>query len=98
MPRPCKPVVGVFPMVPVATKKGPTPFGRKLRELRDAAELSQAALGAKVGMTRDVIARLETSLAANPTLDTIRKLAEALGCEPADLIADTPAPKRKRGV
>ncbi|OWK34288.1 hypothetical protein FRUB_10259 [Fimbriiglobus ruber] len=39
-------------------------------------------------MLRPVIAKLETSPDANPTLDTIKSLAAALDVNPADLIAD----------
>lgn len=75
-------------MILVAKKKTGTPFGLKLKEFRQRAELSQAALGDRVGMGRDKIARLETSPDANPTLDTITKLAVALGCSPGDLVPD----------
>ena len=74
----------------VAKKKPPqpTPFGQKLKELRQAAGLTQAALAETVGMNRLVLGRLETSPDANPTLDTIHKLAVALKCSTADLIGE----------
>ncbi|WP_088260589.1 helix-turn-helix domain-containing protein [Fimbriiglobus ruber] len=77
-------------MIFVAKKKSSeaTPFGRRLREKRVAAGLSQLALAEKIGMLRPVIAKLETSPDANPTLDTIKSLAAALDVNPADLIAD----------
>ena len=62
-----------------AEKPAPTRFGQKLKELRQAAGLSQAALAAAVGIGRVAVAKLESSPGANPTLDTMQKLAAALG-------------------
>jgi|SRR5690606_1835992 len=49
-----------------------------LKSLRLRAGMSQAELGRKAGMNQVQIARLESDRAANPTLDTIRKLSLAL--------------------
>lgn len=68
-------------------KAEPTAFGVKLKERRVAVGMTQNALAEAVGMKRAQLAALETSPAANPTLDTVRKLAEALGCTVADLVA-----------
>lgn len=85
-------------MVAVAEKKETSGFGRRLRELRDAAELSQAQLGERAGMAYQAIARLERG-DREPTWPTVLKLAEALGV-PTDEFRDelTPPqkPKRKR--
>lgn len=58
-------------------------FGARLRALRDAAELTQAALAEKAGIQVNSIARLERG-AYQPTWITVLKLAEALGVEPND--------------
>ena len=72
----------------VAKKKVlPTEFGVRLREMREAKGLSLAQLGELTGMNWTAIRRLETSPVANPTIGTLTKLATALGCKPADLIA-----------
>jgi DNA-binding XRE family transcriptional regulator len=77
----------VFPLVLVAQKKPvPTPFGRRLRQLREAAGLSLVQLGELVGMNWTAVRRLELSPSANPTLATLQKLATALGCTVADLV------------
>jgi len=77
----------VFPLVLVVAKKPtPTPFGRRLRQMREAAGLSLMQLGEMTGMNWTAIRRLELSPAANPTLATLQKLATALNCTPADLI------------
>jgi transcriptional regulator with XRE-family HTH domain len=58
-----------------------------LRYQRDLALLTQEELASKAGIVRPQISRLENGATARPS--TIRKLARALGCEPADLILDT---------
>jgi transcriptional regulator with XRE-family HTH domain len=59
--------------------------GRKLRELRVERALSLRALGERSGVAYDTINKLE--LGQRPArLSTIRKLAEALGVEPRELM------------
>lgn len=66
-------------MAIVAKRKDIDPaFGRRLRELRDAAGLTQADLGEKAGMLPGVIARLERA-EREPGWGTVLKLAQALG-------------------
>lgn len=64
---------------------------RGLRQLRIKAALSQRELAKRSGIAYSTIARLETGKTAN--MKTVRKLAEALGCEPSDLygVPDDPA-------
>jgi transcriptional regulator with XRE-family HTH domain len=57
----------------------------RLRELRERAALSQEDLAKKAGVARATIADLEADKRpARPS--TRRKLAEALGVEPAELM------------
>ena len=57
----------------------------RLRELRERAALSQEDLAKKAGVARATIADLEANKRpARPS--TRRKLAEALGVEPAELM------------
>jgi transcriptional regulator with XRE-family HTH domain len=57
----------------------------RLRELRERAALSQEDLARKSGVSRATIADLEADKRpARPS--TRRKLAEALGVEPAELM------------
>jgi transcriptional regulator with XRE-family HTH domain len=59
--------------------------GRRLRELRVERALSLRALGERSGVAYDTINKLE--LGQRPArLSTIRKLAEALGVEPRELM------------
>lgn len=54
-----------------------TPFGGRLRALRKARDLSQAALGARAGVSQQLIQRLERGQ-NYPTLDTLNKLSVGL--------------------
>ena len=59
--------------------------GRRLRELRVERALSLRALGERSGVAYDTINKLE--LGQRPArLSTMRKLAEALGVEPRELM------------
>lgn len=62
----------------------------RLRELRGLHALTQDDLARKSGVGKATITRIETGTVA-PGPGTLRKLAEALGVEPADLIKDAEA-------
>ena len=63
--------------------------GDKLRELREGAFLSRVELGARSGLHPDHIGRLERGDWKGGTrIDSIRKLAEALDVDPAELVGD----------
>ena len=80
---------------PVAEKeKELVAFGDRLRTLRTAAGLSQAALGELVGVHRVHVARLESGTVDVP-LSTLHRLASVLGVLPGDLL--NPPPPRPRG-
>ena len=58
----------------------PTPrqMGKRLKRLRVAKALTQAALAARAGLTREYISKLEAGK-QDPSLTTISALAKALG-------------------
>lgn len=58
---------------------------RKLRKIRRAADITQKELAEKVGCSKNVIGGYENGF-HTPSLEMLRKLAAALGCEPRDLI------------
>ena len=61
--------------------------GQRLRELRVERALSLRALGERSGVAFDAINKLENG--KRPArLATIRKLAEALGVQPSELIRE----------
>lgn len=57
---------------------------KKLREIREAANLSQEELAEKAGLSRVTISMLETGAQTNATANTLRKLSVALGRPIAD--------------
>lgn len=64
--------------IPRMRTKAQIKFGRKVRELRAAAGLSQEALAEKAGLHRTYIGMIERA-EKNITLANIEKIARALG-------------------
>lgn len=60
-------------------------LGKKIKELRLAAELSQERLGEITGLDRTYISGIERGV-RNPSLKNIEKLAKALKVKVTDLI------------
>jgi transcriptional regulator with XRE-family HTH domain len=56
-----------------------------VRRLREAKGLWQGALAADAGIYQELISRIENG-AANPELDTLGKIASALGVHPRELL------------
>ena len=57
----------------------------RLRELRETKFITQVELAQRSGVSETTIVRLEAGQ-HEPRISTIRKLAEALGVEPAELV------------
>jgi transcriptional regulator with XRE-family HTH domain len=63
--------------------------GKKLRELRLSALMTQRELGSASNVASETINRIENAGAPRrATAITVRKLAAALEVEPADLVED----------
>lgn len=60
--------------------------GDKLQEFRLAKFWSRDELAEKSGLHRDHIGRLERGEGGNSRPPTVRRLAEALGMEPSELV------------
>lgn len=60
-------------------------FGTNLRRLRQAAGLSQEALGVAMGVDRAHVSSMERGL-QNVTLSTLWQAAQALKVRPAELL------------
>jgi transcriptional regulator with XRE-family HTH domain len=60
-------------------------MGKKLRKLREARDMSQAALAKKAKISEGYLLRLEAGR-QDPTLGVIERLAEALGVKARTLI------------
>ena len=56
----------------------------KLEELRRKADLTQASLASKSGVSLSTISRLEISGLNDAKVETLLKLAEAIGCRIED--------------
>jgi transcriptional regulator with XRE-family HTH domain len=69
-------------------------IGPRIRDLRERAVLSQGELAVKVGISQNALSQIETGR-SQPRMSTIRKVAEALGIEPARLMQD---PYEERGA
>jgi DNA-binding XRE family transcriptional regulator len=54
-------------------------IGIQIRELREAAGLTQRVLAERLGVSQQVIARLENGDANNPTVATLERIAFATG-------------------
>jgi transcriptional regulator with XRE-family HTH domain len=61
-------------------------FGDRVRELRKQAGLTQEALAGAAGMDRSFLAEIEGGR-TNPSLDTMHRLADALGVDPGAFFA-----------
>ncbi len=75
-----------------------TPLRFRIKELREARGLSQAALAEHVGVRQATINDLENGHSRQDTLALLEKLAHALGVEPGELFERRPPGKKgKRG-
>ncbi|MBN2197565.1 MAG: helix-turn-helix transcriptional regulator [Polyangiaceae bacterium] len=76
-------------------------LAERVRRLRIEAGLTQAELAAGAGVTVETVARLErvlrgrASANANPSLETLTRLAAALGVEITDLLAQAKGARPK---
>jgi transcriptional regulator with XRE-family HTH domain len=75
------------------TQKDPGPFGARLRQLREAAGLTQEELAWRAGLSAKAISMLERGERKHPYPHTVRSLADALKLseeERSRLLADVP--------
>jgi transcriptional regulator with XRE-family HTH domain len=63
-----------------------TRFATNVRKLREKKKLSQKSLADKVGISVSYVSMLERGQ-RSPPLETIEKMAKALGVPPANLLA-----------
>jgi XRE family transcriptional regulator, fatty acid utilization regulator len=60
-------------------------IGDKLKRYRTRRALTQAQLAERAGVTTATVARIERD-EIEPRMTTLRKLAQALGVDPAELV------------
>lgn len=70
----------------------PTPFGRRLKSVRDTRGMSQAELGDKAGVPAIMISHFETGARPSASAATLVKLANALELPIDYLLARTDDP------
>ncbi|MET4842652.1 helix-turn-helix domain-containing protein [Bradyrhizobium japonicum] len=63
-------------------------LARKVRDLRRSRTLSQAELAGAAGIRRALVSDIERRV-ANPTLESLLRIAKAFGVGVADLLDDT---------
>jgi transcriptional regulator with XRE-family HTH domain len=64
-------------------------FGARLRSFRESKGLSQRALSQRAGVSQPTIAYLESGRRASVSLESARRIAEALGISIDRLIGDS---------
>lgn len=69
-----------------------TTLGKRLREIRDKRQWSQAELEQKSGIPAVMISQFETGIRKNPSAATLMKLANALAISMDYLIGRTDVP------
>src|SRR5947199_2700678 len=80
------------------TAAEPTTFGALVRQYRQAAALSQAALAERAGLSTDAISVIERGKRGVPRPDTVARLAQALGLPPEERAAFIAAAARAGGT
>lgn len=77
--------------------KPPPKFGQRMAAFRVAKGLSQAQLGAALGMKRDLVAYYERS-AKNPNLELVQRIADYFRVSVGELLNDMPKRRAKPGA
>lgn len=62
-------------------------FGENIRRIRKENKISQQALGEKLGVKQQTVAQYE-KIQETPKLETVRRIASALGVSIGDLVED----------
>jgi len=68
------------------TKKEPGWLARRVKELRDAAGISQQELAQRAKLSISVVTQVEQGKTLDPRISTLRSLARGLGVPVADLV------------
>jgi transcriptional regulator with XRE-family HTH domain len=64
----------------------PQRIGRVLKRLREKKGLSQAALAKQSGVAQGYISQMEAGEKKNPGIETLKKIAKALGVPVTELL------------
>lgn len=77
--------------------KGRARVARNVRRLRVAAGLPQDAFAVDAGLDRTYVSRIEREL-ENPTIDTLEKMAQALGVDLVEIVKEVASSKGRLPV
>src|SRR3954453_11751905 len=66
-------------------------LSQRIKQLREAAGLSQQEVAMRGDLSMSLVAKLEQGKKADPRASTLLALAGALGVQPGDLVNDLPA-------
>ncbi len=61
-------------------------IGRRIKELREASGITRTELGRRANVTRAYVSSIESGTRNNPSLDVLRRLAEALKTDVSELL------------
>jgi len=64
----------------------PSLIGRNIKKYRQQAGISQDALSKRAALAFHTISKIESGVTLNPTIETVKKIAGALGVSFDDLI------------
>ena len=67
-------------------KKEKSKIGEVIKKLRLGSGISQDALSKKANLAFHTISKIEAGSTPNPTIDTVKKIADALGVSLDDLM------------
>lgn len=85
----CKVFSGESAVKSVGSKPDTSACGARLKAIRSSRGVTQASLGAMIGVPQSLVTRWERSSRWNPTAETVLKIAAALNCTPNDLLLDS---------
>ncbi len=61
-------------------------IGRRIKELREASGITRTELAKRANVTRAYVSSLESGSRDNPSLDVLRRLANALKTDVSELL------------
>jgi transcriptional regulator with XRE-family HTH domain len=68
------------------SKSSKSKIGATIRKIRNKHGLSQDTLSKRANLAFHTIAKIESGATPNPTIDTVKKIADALGVTLNDLM------------
>jgi transcriptional regulator with XRE-family HTH domain len=63
------------------------PLAKNIKKYRQRAELSQDKLSKLAGITLHTITKIESGATLDPRVETVKRIADALGCSVDQLLA-----------